>query len=116
MQGTHKVRGILTTRLSTIHFTTPTYAAESYANMSELHYLVLDDCCVDGDFSKWSEELRWLRWRSFPLAELPLLLKLPNVAVLDLTNSGKLLHLWQHDMTCQQVRYCLKGENSTKKY
>lgn len=71
--------------------------SELYARMRELRYLLLDGCPVNGDFSNWSEELRWLQWRYYPYEELPSSLKLPNLAVLDLGNSKVLTHVWVKD-------------------
>ncbi|CAM6061252.1 unnamed protein product [Sphagnum tenellum] len=63
------------------------WKAETYTRMSELHFLILDHCQVKGNFSTWSEELRWLQWWSLPLSELPPTLSLLNLSVLDLTGS-----------------------------
>ena len=49
---------------------------------------------MNGDFSDWSEELRWLQWRYFPHEELPSSLMAPNLTVLDLGSSGCLLRVW----------------------
>ncbi|CAK9210705.1 unnamed protein product [Sphagnum troendelagicum] len=67
------------------------WKAETYTRMSELHFLILDHCQVKGDFSTWSEELRWLQWWSLPLSELPPTLSLINLTVLDLTGSESFL-------------------------
>lgn len=91
-----KIRGI---KLSTMESksTTPSYAAEKFESMDELHLLILDGCLLRGkDYSKLSEELRWLQWRIFPGTQLPSGLDLPNLVVLDLTGSN-LFHLWHED-------------------
>ena len=49
---------------------------------------------MNGDFSDWSEELRWLQWRYFPHEELPSSLMAPNLTVLDLGNSDCLIRVW----------------------
>jgi hypothetical protein len=73
--------------------------AEAYAKMRELRYLLLDDGCeVNGNFSEWSEELRWLQWRYFPDEELPQSLKLQKLAVLDLSHSVHLSRVWAKDI------------------
>jgi hypothetical protein len=64
-----------------------TWQAKLFKKMPELKYLLLDGCSINGDFSGWSEELRWLQWRYFPYAELPSTLNLPNLVVLNLANS-----------------------------
>jgi hypothetical protein len=74
-----------------------TCKAESYTNMIELRYLLLDGCFINGNFSGWSQELKWLQWRYFPHQELPSSLKLPNLVVLDLSNSTTLTHIWTKD-------------------
>ncbi|KAG0605274.1 hypothetical protein M758_9G045100 [Ceratodon purpureus] len=68
--------------------------AEAYATMKDLRYLFLDKCLVNGDFSGWSDELKWLRWRSFPHRELPTSFNIQNLAILDLANSRSLTHVW----------------------
>ena len=73
--------------------------AESYAKLRELRYLLLDDgCSINGNFSKWSKELKWLQWRYFPYKELPESLYLQNLAVLDLSDSHCLTRVWSKDM------------------
>ncbi len=73
--------------------------AEAYAKMRELRYLLVDDGCeMNGDFSEWSEELRWLQWRYFPHEELPKSLKLQKLAVLDLSHSEHLTRVWTKDI------------------
>lgn len=71
--------------------------AEEYAKLKELKYLLLDGCHVNGNFSEWSKELRWLQWRSLPHQELPLSLNLPNLVVLDLGESNHLTRVWSRD-------------------
>jgi hypothetical protein len=103
VQGTDRVRGIKLSRSET-ESALP-YAPEQFAGMEELHLLILDGCSVEGeDYSSWSPELRWLQWRSIPCAELPSQLNLPNLAVLDLTDSGNLTHLWAENALVQ-VRF-----------
>ncbi|KAG0561340.1 hypothetical protein KC19_9G056900 [Ceratodon purpureus] len=68
--------------------------AEAYAMMKDLRYLFLDRCLVKGDFSGWSNELKWLQWRSFPHQELPPSFNIQNLAILDLANSHSLTHVW----------------------
>ncbi|KAG0575948.1 hypothetical protein KC19_5G042800 [Ceratodon purpureus] len=95
-QGTDRLRGLNLSAMD--RHGTPTPAAEQFASVEELHLLVLDGCAGAGDdFSKLSQELRWLQWRSFPSAELPSHLNLLNLAVLDLTDSANLCRLWQED-------------------
>ncbi|KAG0564042.1 hypothetical protein KC19_8G078500 [Ceratodon purpureus] len=72
--------------------------AEHYAKLAELRYLLLDGYKVNGDFSSWSEDLRWLQWRYCPQEELPWSLKLPNLVVLDLANSDHLIRVWSENI------------------
>ncbi|KAG0561206.1 hypothetical protein KC19_9G045200 [Ceratodon purpureus] len=68
--------------------------AEAYAKMKDLRYLFLDKCLVKGDFSGWSDRMKWLQWRSFPHQELPTSFNIQNLAILDLANSHTLTHVW----------------------
>jgi hypothetical protein len=68
--------------------------AEHYAQLVGLRCLLLDGYEVDGDFSGWSEELRWLQWKHCPHEELPRGLESPNLAVLDLAHSDRLTRVW----------------------
>ncbi|CAK9212080.1 unnamed protein product [Sphagnum troendelagicum] len=86
-QGTDAVRGLSVAGAKD----GAAWRAETYTRMSELHFLILDHCQVKGDFSTWSEELRWLQWWSLPLSELPPTLSLLNLSVLDLTGSKSFL-------------------------
>ncbi|CAM6061269.1 unnamed protein product [Sphagnum tenellum] len=88
-QGTDRVRGLSVAGAKD----GAAWKAETYTRMSELHFLILDHCQVKGDFSRWSEELRWLQWWSLPLSELPPTLSLLNLSVLDLTGSKSNLNL-----------------------
>jgi hypothetical protein len=83
-----------------------TWQADSFARLMKLRYLFLDGCLVNGKFSHWPEDLRWLQWRNCPLSELPSDLKLQNLAVLDLANSPHLTCVWTRH--CEQQR--LVGE------
>lgn len=101
MQGTDRIRGIKLSRNENVD-SAPPYVTNQFSGMEELHLLVLDGCSVEGsDFRSWSPELRWLQWRSIPRAELPSPLHLPNLAVLDLTDSGNLTRLWQRGTVVQ---------------
>lgn len=103
VQGTHRIRGI---KLSTMESTgTPSYVVEHFASMDELHLLILDGSLLVGnEYSKLSQELRWVQWRSFPASQLPSGLNLPHLVVLDLTDSSSLSRLWQ-DNDLIQVNY-----------
>lgn len=103
VQGTNNVRGI---RLFMKDIDgTQTCAASQFSSMEELHLLVLDNNpIVPDDFSRWSEVLRWLQWKSLPFTELPSQLNLPKLTVLDLTDSGNLTRLWHNDASIQ-VKY-----------
>ncbi|CAK9868212.1 unnamed protein product [Sphagnum jensenii] len=86
-QGTDAVRGLSVAGAKD----GAAWKAEKYTRMSELHFLILDHCQLKGDFSTWSQELRWLQWWSLPLSELPPTLSLLNLSVLDLTGSKSFL-------------------------
>jgi hypothetical protein len=43
---------------------------------------------MNGDFSNWSNEVRWLQWKHLPHKKLPSSLELPNLAILDLANNN----------------------------
>ena len=76
--------------------------AEAFAKMKELRYLLLDGCSINGNFSIWSKDLRWLQWRYCPHEVLPWNLKLPYLSVLNLNNSSNLTHVWHEDL--EEVR------------
>jgi len=98
LQGSNKVRGFSRAMQERASDTSiPTYDAKAFSEMSELHFLFLDHCRVFGDFSKWSQELRLLQWRFFPLSELPLKLNLAKIVVVDLSGSTKLKRLWKDE-------------------
>jgi hypothetical protein len=84
---------------------TPAYEAEQFASMDELHLLILDGCLLVGeDYSRLSQELRWLQWRLFPGTQLPSGLDLPKLVVLDLSDSSSLSSLWQDDDLTQVIK------------
>ena len=73
--------------------------ASKLRRMQELHLLRLDGCnMVHDDFSSWSQQLRWLQWRSYQFRSLPPQLKLPQLVVLDLSHSYKLRCLWEDNV------------------
>ena len=74
-----------------------TCKAEPLSRMKELKYLFLDGCQMNGDFSKWPKEVRWLQWRDFPYEVLPQDLSLSNMVALDLAKSLVLTHIWVED-------------------
>ncbi|KAG0598639.1 hypothetical protein M758_12G090000, partial [Ceratodon purpureus] len=70
------------------------WQVETFAKMKELRYLLLDGCSINGNFSTWPEDLRWLQWRYCPHEVLPWNLKLPYLSVLNLNDSSNLTHVW----------------------
>jgi hypothetical protein len=74
-----------------------TCKADLLARMKELKYLLLDGCQMNGDFSEWSKEVRWLQWRHFPYEVLPQNLNLSNLVIFDLAESLVLTHVWPED-------------------
>jgi hypothetical protein len=85
-----------------------TCKAELLARMKELKYLLLDGCQMNGDFSEWSKEVRWLQWRHFPYEVLPQTLNLSNLVTLDLAESLVLTHIWTEDFKIEvRIVYCM---------
>ncbi len=72
--------------------------AENYGGMNELHFLLLHGDNVKGDFSTWSQELRWLQWTNSDISALPSKLNLQKLAVLDLTSNKELTQIWPSDL------------------
>ncbi len=102
MQGTKKVRGLTTSGIQDRgNGNKAIWQAERFASLNELQILILEDCDVKGDFSKWSRELRWLQWRHLNLIELPRDLQLPNLIVLDLAHNEHLYSIWPKDFEIQ---------------
>jgi hypothetical protein len=101
-QGTGKVRGLTTSGIQKGgNRNEAIWQAERFASLNELRILILEDCDVKGDFSKWSVELRWLQWRHSNLIELPHNLQLPNLIVLDLAYNKHLHCIWPKDFEIQ---------------
>jgi hypothetical protein len=95
LQGTKKVRGLTTSGIQERgNGNEAIWQAKQFASLNELQILILEDCDVKGDFSKWSRELRWLKWRHLNLIELPQDLLLPNLIVLDLAYNKHLYCIW----------------------
>ncbi|KAG0563685.1 hypothetical protein KC19_8G051300 [Ceratodon purpureus] len=70
------------------------YECASFANMTNLHYLILDGCDVSGNFDNVSRELRWLQWRNMPLIHLPQMFDFLNLVSLDFAESPCLASIW----------------------
>ncbi|KAG0557244.1 hypothetical protein KC19_11G113000 [Ceratodon purpureus] len=70
------------------------YECESFAKMTNLHYLILDGCDVSGNFDMVSKELRWLQWRNMPLKHVPRMWNFLNLVALDFSNSPGLASIW----------------------
>ncbi|CAK9200583.1 unnamed protein product [Sphagnum troendelagicum] len=104
-EGTNQVRGLSTFAIGRDGICANN-VAENYEGMKRLHFLLLDDVNVKGDFSNWSQELSWLQWINSDLLALPSKLKLQNLAVLDLTSNKKLTQIWPNDLeiTCKDLR------------
>jgi hypothetical protein len=102
LQGTEKVRGLATSGIQKRgNGNEPIWKAEHFASLNKLQILILEDCDVKGDFSKWSRELRWLKWRQWNLIEMPRDLRLPNLIVLDLAYNEHLHCIWPKDFGMQ---------------
>ena len=108
LQGTEKVRGLTTSGIRDRgNGNEAIWQAERFASLNELRILILEDCDVKGDFSKWSKELRWLQWRHLNLIELPHDLQSPNLIVLDLAHNKHLYCIWREKSEIQ-VKLSLK--------
>ncbi|KAG0563627.1 hypothetical protein KC19_8G046500 [Ceratodon purpureus] len=70
------------------------YECERFGKMTNLHYLILDGCDVNGNFDIISKELRWLRWRNMPLVHLPRMFDFMNLVSLDFSQSPRLASMW----------------------
>lgn len=71
------------------------FDAESFANMQNLHFLILPNgCSVNGDLTCISRELRLLRWRDMPFACVPSEINLFHLLSLDFSQSTNLASLW----------------------
>ncbi|CAK9880608.1 unnamed protein product, partial [Sphagnum jensenii] len=91
-EGTNKVRGLSTFGVGHSGIGA-TNVAKNYEGMKRLHFLLLDGGYVKGDFSTWSQELRWLQWTDSNLSALPSTLDLRKLVVLDLTSNKKLMRI-----------------------
>ncbi len=106
LQGTAKIRSfsLVGSNLNT------QLVAKKFAKMTKLHFLHLGGHHVEGDFSTWSKELRWLDWSFSPIVGLPPTLNVPNLVVLNLTGCMNLTCLWAEDPHVQ-VRNPLTSMN-----
>lgn len=81
-------------------------AANKFAMMCGLQFLILQGCEVEGDFSTWPKTLRWLKWsENSKLLELPSTLHLFNLVVLDLNLNQDLSQLWLTKMGKQVLQH-----------
>ncbi|KAG0607731.1 hypothetical protein M758_8G050400 [Ceratodon purpureus] len=67
---------------------------EYFTKMTNLHFLVLDGCFINGDLTIISKKLRSLRWRHMPMIQRPPVLNLINLISLDFSESTKAASLW----------------------
>ncbi|KAG0605590.1 hypothetical protein M758_9G071300 [Ceratodon purpureus] len=67
---------------------------EDITKMTNLHFLVLDGCFINGDFTTISKNLRYLRWRQMPVIQRPPILNLNNLISLDFSYSSEVADLW----------------------
>ncbi|CAK9253780.1 unnamed protein product, partial [Sphagnum jensenii] len=100
-KGSGKIRGF---SLSLSNLGTP-IVANFFARMIGLHALLLDDCNIEGDFSTWPKKLRMLSWPCSPILDLPTTLNIPNLVVLNLSQSQNLTCLWAQDIGIQLQNY-----------
>ncbi|KAG0563674.1 hypothetical protein KC19_8G050100 [Ceratodon purpureus] len=67
---------------------------EYFTKMTNLHFLVLDGCFINGDLTIISKKLRSLRWRHMPMIQRPPVLNLTNLISLDFSHNTKAASLW----------------------
>ncbi|KAG0563460.1 hypothetical protein KC19_8G033400 [Ceratodon purpureus] len=67
---------------------------EYFTKMTNLHFLVLDGCFINGDLTIISKKLRSLRWRHMPMIQRPPILNLINLISLDFSHSTKAASFW----------------------
>ncbi|KAG0608202.1 hypothetical protein M758_8G087000 [Ceratodon purpureus] len=65
-----------------------------FTKMSNLHFLILDGCYINGDVTTISKKLRYLRWRQMPVIQRPPILNLSNLISLDFSYSSEVASLW----------------------
>lgn len=70
------------------------FEAKNFTKMTNLHYLILDDCNVSGNFGNISRELRLLRWRRMPSTQVPPILNFSNLVSLDFSQSTMIASTW----------------------
>ncbi|CAM6016151.1 unnamed protein product [Sphagnum balticum] len=102
-EGTSKIRSfsLVGSNLNT------QLVAKKFAKMTKLHFLHLGGHHVEGNFSTWSKELRWLDWSFSPIVGLPPTLNVPNLVVLNLTGCMNLTCLWAEDphVPCKSLEW-----------
>ncbi|KAG0607740.1 hypothetical protein M758_8G051100 [Ceratodon purpureus] len=72
----------------------PELKFEYFTKMTNLHFLVLDGCFLDGGHTIISKKLRCLQWRHMPMIQRPLVLNLTNLISLDFSQSTNAASLW----------------------
>ena len=100
VQGLSKVRALNLSNSGSNRF-----ESESFARLTNLHFLTLDGCKVDGDFGSIFKELRWLQWRYMPLTYLPPMASFSKLISLDFSESTKLASLWVESDSAFEVCY-----------
>ncbi|WCJ30639.1 Disease resistance protein (TIR-NBS-LRR class) family [Euphorbia peplus] len=65
-----------------------TWMTKSFKKMKMLRLLQLNYVGLKGTYEHFSNKLRWLCWREFPLESMPLDLSLKNLIVLDMRHSS----------------------------
>lgn len=81
------------------------FGAENFAEMQNLHFLIMNGCEVSGDLKSISKELRCLQWRYMPSVQLSVQLDLSNLVSLDFSDSSKLANLWTESNPWMEVCY-----------
>ncbi|XP_031476713.1 TMV resistance protein N-like isoform X2 [Nymphaea colorata] len=91
-RGTEKIEAI---DISCLSKDSVDVDAESFAGMSQLRMLRLENVTLRGEYGHFPRTLKWLNWNPRYLDSLPSTLPLENIVVLDLSESS-ITQLWNH--------------------
>ena len=98
LQKSNKVRA-----MSLVNGGRHSFDVKNFEEMRNLHYLILDECDVDGNLGSIAKELRYLRWRHMPRTHIPSMQKISNLVSLDFSKSTKLANVWIESDTTLEV-------------
>ncbi|KAG0568439.1 hypothetical protein KC19_6G019900 [Ceratodon purpureus] len=100
-KGTQEIRGLSLVGVES----DKVFDASKFDKLTEIHLLQLSRARIEGDFSKWSTNIRWLDWTRSSLVEVPCGLHILYLTHLDLSHSWKLTRLWSQDDNAQVPRF-----------